>query len=165
MLPNSYPSSIHETKGVVCVTCVHGHIFAEPVTKTSLQERGVPPLVHLCVTAHGLTPLSVCQVFSQHCHRITQVPQLLSVQRCSLQATIQGALGSAPLMLIQTRMVGRPDYAQYEVWGNQILHATAFSIILSAPIGLLVIALLGPLWLKEVCPIKWLPDVPLHGNE
>ena len=67
-----------------------------------------------------------------------------------VQATIQGALGSAPLMLIQTRLKGRPDYAQYEVWGNQILHATAFSIILSAPIGLLVIALLGPLWLKEV---------------
>jgi len=48
--------------------------------------------------------------------------------------------------------VDRPDYAQYEVWGNQILHATAFSIILSAPIGLLVIALLGPVWLKEVRP-------------
>ncbi|DBB10964.1 TPA: hypothetical protein ACH3X3_007414 [Trebouxia sp. C0006] len=68
------------------------------------------------------------------------------------KATIQGALGSAPLMLIQTRLKGRPDYAQYEVWGNQILHATAFSIILSAPIGLLVIALLGPLWLKEDKP-------------
>ncbi len=73
-----------------------------------------------------------------------------------MQATIQGALGSAPLMLIQTRLVGRPDYAQYEVWGNQILHATAFSIILSAPIGLLVIALLGPLWLKEVLSSTWL---------
>lgn len=73
-----------------------------------------------------------------------------------MQATIQGALGSAPLMLIQTRMKGRPDYAQYEVWGNQILHATAFSIILSAPIGLLVIALLGPLWLKEVLSSTWL---------
>ena len=69
----------------------------------------------------------------------------------NLQATIQGALGSAPLLLIQTRLVGRPDYAQYEVWGNQILHATAFSILLSAPIGLLVIALLGPVALKEVC--------------
>ena len=73
-----------------------------------------------------------------------------------MQATIQGALGSAPLMLIQTRLKGRPDYAQYEVWGNQILHATAFSIILSAPIGLLVIALLGPLWLKEVLSSAWL---------
>ena len=72
------------------------------------------------------------------------------IEEWMMQATIQGALGSAPLMLIQTRLKGRPDYAQYEVWGNQILHATAFSIILSAPIGLLVIALLGPLWLKEV---------------
>ena len=69
-----------------------------------------------------------------------------------LQATIQGALGSAPLMLIQSRLRGTAKYAQYEVWGNDILHATAFSIIISAPVGLLVIALLGPVWLKqEVC--------------
>ena len=67
-----------------------------------------------------------------------------------VQATIQGALGSAPLMLIQSRLKNKPDYAQYEDWGNVILHATAFSIILSAPVGLLVIALLGPVWLKQV---------------
>lgn len=79
-----------------------------------------------------------------------------------MQATIQGALGSAPLLLIQTRLKGRPDYAQYEVWGNQILHATAFSIILSAPIGLLVIALLGPLWLKEVLSSAW-PSITAHS--
>lgn len=68
-----------------------------------------------------------------------------------MQATIQGALGSAPLMLIQSRLRSKPDYDQYEEWGNVILHATAFSIILSAPVGLLVIALLGPVWLKQVC--------------
>ena len=67
-----------------------------------------------------------------------------------MQATIQGALGSAPLALIQTRLKNKPDYAEYENWGNVILHATAFSIILSAPVGLLVIALLGPVWLKQV---------------
>lgn len=65
------------------------------------------------------------------------------------KATIQGALGSAPLMLIQSRLRGTAKYAQYEVWGNDILHATAFSIIISAPVGLLVIALLGPVWLKQ----------------
>lgn len=67
-----------------------------------------------------------------------------------MQATIQGALGSTPLMLIQARMRNKTDFVQYEQWGNDILHATAFSIIISAPIGLLVIALLGPVWLKKV---------------
>ena len=66
-----------------------------------------------------------------------------------VQATIQGALGSAPLMLIQSRLQGHANYAQYEVFGNEILHATAFSILISAPVGLLVIALLGPVWLKQ----------------
>ncbi|KAL3134630.1 hypothetical protein ABBQ32_007644 [Trebouxia sp. C0010 RCD-2024] len=77
------------------------------------------------------------------------------------KATIQGALGSAPLMLIQTRLRSKPDYEQYEEWGNMILHATAFSIILSAPVGLLVIALLGPVWLKQGSPPE--PAVP-HGS-
>ena len=73
-----------------------------------------------------------------------------------MQATIQGALGSAPLMLIQTRLRSKPDYEQYEEWGNVILHATAFSIILSAPVGLLVIALLGPISLKQACHATYL---------
>lgn len=74
-----------------------------------------------------------------------------------MQATIQGALGSAPLMLIQTRLSNHPNYDQYEEWGNVILHATAFSIILSAPVGLLVIALLGPSWLKKACHATYSP--------
>lgn len=78
-----------------------------------------------------------------------------------MQATIQGALGSAPLMLIQTRLKSKPDYDQYEQWGNMILHATAFSIILSAPVGLLVIALLGPISLKQACHANYSPHVLL----
>lgn len=67
-----------------------------------------------------------------------------------MQATIQGALGSTPLMLIQARLRSKANFAEYERWGNEILHATAFSIIISAPLGLLIIALLGPVWLKKV---------------
>lgn len=78
-----------------------------------------------------------------------------------MQATIQGALGSAPLMLIQTRLKSKPDYDQYEQWGNMILHATAFSIILSAPVGLLVIALLGPISLKQACHALYSPHALL----
>ena len=51
---------------------------------------------------------------------------------------------------VQARDKHKPDYLQLEVYGNNILHATAFAIIISAPIGLLVIALLGPLMLEKV---------------
>ena len=71
--------------------------------------------------------------------------------RCpGMQATIQGALGSVPLLLIQSRLSGKADYAQYETWGSEILHATAFSILITAPVGLLVIGLLGKTCLKQV---------------
>ena len=67
-----------------------------------------------------------------------------------MQATVQGALGSVPLLLIQSRLTRKADYAQYEKWGNEILHATAFSILITAPVGLLVIGLLGKTCLKQV---------------
>ena len=67
-----------------------------------------------------------------------------------MQATVQGALGSVPLLLIQSRLTKKADYAQYEKWGNEILHATAFSILITAPVGLLVIGLLGKTCLKQV---------------
>ena len=95
-----------------------------------------------------MLPLVFCESLTKHVFTAS----ITTVWTDLLQATIQGALGSAPLMLIQSRLRGTAKYAQYEVWGNDILHATAFSIIISAPVGLLVIALLGPVWLKqEVC--------------
>ena len=63
---------------------------------------------------------------------------------------MQGALGSLPLLLIQSRETKAADYNEQVEHGNIILHSTAFSIIIAAPIGLLVIALLGPVWLSKV---------------
>ncbi|KAK9826675.1 hypothetical protein WJX74_009403 [Apatococcus lobatus] len=68
------------------------------------------------------------------------------------KATIQGALGATPLMLINSNLKQRSDFAKYQVWGEDILHATALSIIFTAPIGLLVVALLGPHWLRQGSP-------------
>ena len=74
----------------------------------------------------------------------------------NLQATIQGALGSLPLLLITSRETHQADYEQQVAHGNIILHSTAFAIIIAAPIGLLVIALLGPIWLSKVGPATYL---------
>lgn len=84
--------------------------------------------------------------------RFSQICQKGLCPSCetAVQATIQGALGATPLMLIQSNLKQRPNFEQYEVWGEDILHATALSIIFTAPIGLLVVALLGPHWLHRV---------------
>ena len=81
-----------------------------------------------------------------------------------VQATVQGALGSLPLLLIQSRETRAADYDEQVEHGNVILHSTAFAIIIAAPIGLLVIALLGPVWLSKVQLPLSLDWSALHGT-
>ncbi len=73
---------------------------------------------------------------------------------CAVQATIQGALGTAPLLLIQANKRSAPNFAEYEEWGEDILNVCVFAIILLAPVGLLIIALLGPRWLDLVSVLR-----------
>ena len=66
---------------------------------------------------------------------------------------------------VQARDKHKPDFLQLEVYGNNILHATAFAIIISAPIGLLVIALLGPLMLEKVTQIPFISDLSASWDD
>eukprot|EP00927_Polykrikos_kofoidii_P047829 TRINITY_DN4210_c0_g2_i1.p1 TRINITY_DN4210_c0_g2~~TRINITY_DN4210_c0_g2_i1.p1 ORF type:complete len:693 (-),score=114.69 TRINITY_DN4210_c0_g2_i1:262-2340(-) len=64
------------------------------------------------------------------------------------KATVQAALGGIPLDIVRTTL--DPDeesYHQYEKWGLAILTTAVFSILITAPIGLLVIQNLGHRWL------------------
>jgi NhaP-type Na+/H+ or K+/H+ antiporter len=64
------------------------------------------------------------------------------------KATVQAALGGIPLSLVRTTMHhDDPQYKQYEEWGMSILTTAVFSILITAPIGLLVIQNLGHRWL------------------
>lgn len=61
------------------------------------------------------------------------------------KATVQAALGSVPLTLVEEVMDhDDPDFDKYEKWGNDILVTAVFSILITAPIGLVVISELGP---------------------
>lgn len=62
------------------------------------------------------------------------------------KATVQAALGSVPLDYVETY---KKDDKQYKDWAEAILTTAVFSIILTAPIGLLVINKLGPRWLSK----------------
>ena len=73
------------------------------------------------------------------------------------KATVQAALGSVPLDVIREYMypegadscLDDQECVRYERWGNEILTTAVLSIILTAPVGLLVINALGPKWLEK----------------
>ena len=65
------------------------------------------------------------------------------------KATVQAALASVPADLIDEYMADKPDYLKYKAWGQAIITISVFSIILTAPVGLIIINLLGPRWLSR----------------
>lgn len=60
------------------------------------------------------------------------------------KATVQAALASDPLDFILAHDKGD----KYVKWGNDILTTAVFSIILTAPLGMMIISVLGPKWLQ-----------------
>lgn len=66
------------------------------------------------------------------------------------KATVQAALGSVPLeMVLASMSKDDPKYDQYVEWGNTILVIAVTAILITAPIGLIVINKLGPVWLTR----------------
>jgi NhaP-type Na+/H+ or K+/H+ antiporter len=64
------------------------------------------------------------------------------------KATVQAALASDPLESILKSKSGEENYDEWVKWGNDILTTAVFSIILTAPVGMLIISNLGPKWLQ-----------------
>jgi len=65
------------------------------------------------------------------------------------KATVQAALASDPLETIMESKSNEPDFDKWEQWGNEILTTAVFSIILTAPLGMMIINVLGPRWLSQ----------------
>lgn len=65
------------------------------------------------------------------------------------KATVQAALGSIPLTLIEESMEGEKDYDEYKKWGEEILVTAVFAILITAPIGVICIDYFGPRWLHK----------------
>ena len=71
------------------------------------------------------------------------------------KATVQAALASKPLEMVETYMdPDDKDYHKYEEWGKAVLATAVLSILITAPIGLVSIAKLGPAWLNYTAPTK-----------
>lgn len=65
------------------------------------------------------------------------------------KATVQAALSSFPLVLAKHVLSESDDsYARYMIWGNEILSTAIISIIVTAPLGLVLIQYLAPRWLS-----------------
>lgn len=106
--------------------------------------------------------------FIQSSDRCSSHMSLLS--HSLLQATVQAALASGPLEAIHsTKMLdpawkgqcnvedspflGDPEFVDFCVWddwGQDIVTTAVFAILLTAPLGVLCIANVGPLWLTKV---------------
>ena len=59
------------------------------------------------------------------------------------QATIQGALGGLPLDLVNAHMAGTENFDKYHGWASDILNTGVLSIVICAPLGLLIIGARG----------------------
>lgn len=66
------------------------------------------------------------------------------------KATVQAALASAPLDLIEDKTFGSAqEKRDYEQWGNVMLTTAVLSIIMTAPAGAIFINKMGPRWLTR----------------
>jgi len=66
------------------------------------------------------------------------------------KATVQAALGSLPLNLIEAKdFDNKEEREEMLEFGQAILTTAVFSILITAPIGLIVIQQLGPRWLEH----------------
>mmetsp|Transcript_22660 Transcript_22660/g.42595 ORF Transcript_22660/g.42595 Transcript_22660/m.42595 type:complete len:699 (+) Transcript_22660:104-2200(+) len=86
------------------------------------------------------------------------------------KATVQAALCAVPLDKIKESMENNDEYTteeyqKWEKWGYDILTTAVLSILLTAPLGLIFIQVLGPRWLSKDIEDEVEPDEedPLHG--
>ena len=77
--------------------------------------------------------------------KLTFIERLFIALAWVPKATVQAALASDPLDFILEH--GKSD--KYVKWGNDILTTAVFSIILTAPLGMIIISTLGPKWLTR----------------
>merc|ERR1719329_524527 len=65
------------------------------------------------------------------------------------KATVQAALGGIPLAMVEANMdKNSSEYEQYRKWGMEIITCAVFSILFTAPAGLMIIQIFGPRWLN-----------------
>ena len=137
---------------------IQGALGSLPLTLIQVQHPKAGFTVSQSCTA-GLTSQRLHGAVTLVAADIICADQPLVASACKLEAAsaMHGRCGAQCAMsyshtapLLQARDKHDRNYAQLETYGNNILHATAFSIIIAAPIGLLVIALVGPLWLTKV---------------
>ena len=68
------------------------------------------------------------------------------------KATVQAALASVPLSLVNEMMPGQNNFEQYEEWSRRIQTACALSILCTAPLGSICIERYGKRWLERNDP-------------
>ena len=81
------------------------------------------------------------------------------------KATVQAALCFVPQAMVKEVMIGRPEYKLYAEMCNHIITTSILSILVTAPIGIIIIERYGPKWLE--CDISTAANTanPKNVNE
>ena len=132
-------------------------LLAQPllfgVIGAALDFRKLPPSTipkAILVTFMGVCIRTIVAFFSTLGIGLSVKERLFIALAWIPKATVQAALAAVPLdMVLSSMTAADPLYEEYVTWGKDILTTAVFSIILTAPIGLVVIAQLGPAWLSN----------------
>jgi len=145
----------HETEASLSLVW---RLFAQPllfgVIGSALDFWTIPastiPL-SLLITAIGLMVRLPVAGLSTYGVGLTKKERLFIALSWMPKATVQAAFAGVPLDLILNshEMQESENFEQYKEWGMQILATAVFSILLTAPAGMLVIQRLGPKWLEK----------------
>jgi len=117
---------------------------------SALDPGTIPKAVLLVVAA--VLVRTVAAGLATYGAGLTSKERLFIALAWTPKATVQAALGGVPLSMIRERMVREDDPAKYDRYvqhGVEALTAAVFAILITAPVGLIVIEQLGPRWLHR----------------
>mmetsp|Transcript_34379 Transcript_34379/g.41504 ORF Transcript_34379/g.41504 Transcript_34379/m.41504 type:complete len:252 (-) Transcript_34379:350-1105(-) len=148
----STSKKIHETESdlaqlwtILCQPLLFGIIGA------SIDFQTVPIATlpkSLAVLAAGLIFRIPAAYFSTTGRNFSPKERIFIALAWTPKATVQAALSTLPLELILKQMSANdPDLEEWLGWGNVIISTSVLAIIITAPLGLLLIQTLGPKFL------------------
>jgi len=116
----------------------------------AIKEATIPKAVALIIG--GVVVRCLVAVFATYGAGLSMRDRIFIALAWMPKATVQAALGSVPLDLAKATLNREDDPAKYDAYveyGTDILTTAVFSILLTAPVGLIVIQKLGPRWLEQ----------------
>ena len=96
------------------------------------------------IIAFGLITRMIIAYVAVGGRKLTKTDRMFVAVAWIPKATVQAALCSVPLAMVEDRMSTYKNYEELNIWAHQIFTTTLIAILITAPLGLISIHLLGP---------------------